>query len=128
MLPEHPQVHLPWKVHDFSYTCVTCYQCRWDIVLLYSLPPQGIFDMQNLIDSMGIYSMRKSWFLRSEWWYIHISTYTRRQDLEVASSLFTYFDSLSSSSYGAIYISLEIHFMLSSTNFRLQRLVQYSWR
>ena len=70
--------------------------CRQDIILLHGLPPQGSFDMQNLMDWMGIYPMKKSLFLRSEWWYIHIGTYTRGQDPEVAGSLFMHFDFLNS--------------------------------
>ncbi len=84
--------------------------CRQDIILLHGPPSQGSFDMQNLMDCMRKYPMMKSRFLCEEWWYIHIGTYTRGWDPEVASSLFMHFDFLNSLSYGVRYTSLESHF------------------
>ena len=49
-----------------NWMLTKCMCCRWDIILLHGLPPQGSFGMQNLMDWMGIYHMKKSLFLRSE--------------------------------------------------------------
>src|SRR5260370_40156337 len=67
----------------------------------------------------GIYLIRKSRFLRSKRWYIYIHTYTGGRDPEVAGFLFTYFYSLSSSSHGMIYRSLERHFHVEYNAFEI---------
>ena len=100
-------------------SCTLCHCCRQDNGLLLNPPPEGSFDQRILWTREGIYLIIKSWFLRSKWWYIYIHTYTGRWDPEVAGFLFTYFYSLSSSSHGMIYRSLERHFHVEYNAFEI---------
>ena len=102
------QPSTPW--HHCFLSAQMDHHCRQDNGLLWILPPDGSFDYGISWIRGGWYLMMKSRFLWSKWCYIYIHTYTGGQDPEVASSLFTYFDFLSSSSYGMIYMSLESHF------------------
>src|SRR5260370_25472202 len=52
---------------------------------------RGVLICRILWIGWGLCLMMKSQFLCEEWWYIHICTYTGRQDLEVPGFLFTYF-------------------------------------